>query len=144
MKNNAIVNNKQHINENCLMLPSEMSIQEVVKDCVSFGGADEINLLHLCFDLCTECDPNVVFDKNAIFTALCSKCFSFLRDLNVDKNRMLEAKIKLILFISSLFYILKYCMFRYFKKKILGPWNCRENHQKFWRWLETFFKMLAS
>ncbi len=35
IKNKAIINNKQHINENCLMLPSEMSIQEVVKACES-------------------------------------------------------------------------------------------------------------
>ncbi len=30
MKNNEIINNKQHINENCLTLQSEMSVQEGV------------------------------------------------------------------------------------------------------------------
>ncbi len=39
MKNNANINNKKHINENFLMIPSEMLIQEEVKDCASFGGA---------------------------------------------------------------------------------------------------------
>lgn len=33
MKNNAIISNKQCRNENC----HEMSIQEVAKDCASFG-----------------------------------------------------------------------------------------------------------
>ncbi len=55
MKNNVIINNKQHINQKCLMLPSLMSIQEVVKDCASFGGGSD--LLHLCFVHRTEHDP---------------------------------------------------------------------------------------
>ncbi len=58
------INSKQHINENRLMLPSEMCIQEVVKDCASFRGDDGSHLLHLCFDNSTEYDPGVVFDKN--------------------------------------------------------------------------------
>ncbi len=32
------------------------------------------HLLRLCFDNITEYDPDVVFDKNAIFSAFCSKC----------------------------------------------------------------------
>ncbi len=55
------------------MLPSEKSIQEVVKDCVSFGSADKSHLLHLCFENITEYGPDVLLDKNAIFSA-----FSFL------------------------------------------------------------------
>ncbi len=61
----------------CRCLRSEMSIQEVVKDCASFGSADGSDLLHLCFDHCTEYDPDVVFDKNAFFLAFCSKCCFF-------------------------------------------------------------------
>ncbi len=71
--------NKQHINENCLMLPSEMLIQEVVKDCASFGCANGSHLLHLCFDHRTEYDADVVFDKNVIFSAFCSKCCFFVK-----------------------------------------------------------------
>ncbi len=43
------------------MLLSEMSIQEVVKDCANFGNADESHLMHVCFDHCTEYDSDVVF-----------------------------------------------------------------------------------
>ncbi len=39
MKNNAIISNKQHIKENCLMFQSEMSSKEVVKDCAGFGAS---------------------------------------------------------------------------------------------------------
>ncbi len=60
------------------MLQSEMLIQEVLKDCASFGGADGSRQLHLCFDHRTEYDPDVVFDKSAIFSAFCSKCSFFL------------------------------------------------------------------
>ncbi len=87
------INSKQHINENCLMLPSEMCIQEVVKDCASFRGDDGSHLLHLCFDNSTEYDPGVVFDKNEIFSAFCSKCCWW--------KRMLEARIKLISLFSK-------------------------------------------
>ncbi len=58
-ENYLIINNKQHINENCLMLQSEMSIQELAKDCAGFGSADGSHLLHLCFDHKTEYDPDV-------------------------------------------------------------------------------------
>ncbi len=61
-----------------------MSIQEVIKDCASFGGVDWSNLLHLCFDHHTEYDPDVVFDKKKDF-------LSFL--LKIEK-RMLEARMK--------------------------------------------------
>ncbi len=44
-----------------------MSIQEVAKDCESFGGADGSHLLHLCFDPYTEYDPDVVLDKKNYF-----------------------------------------------------------------------------
>ncbi len=57
------------------MLRSEMSIQEVVKDCASFGSADGSHLLHLCFNNISKYDPDVVFDKNAIFSAFCLKFF---------------------------------------------------------------------
>ncbi len=59
------------------MLQSEMWIQEEVKACASFGSADGNHLLHLCFDNITEYDPDVVFDKNAIFSAFCLKCCFF-------------------------------------------------------------------
>ncbi len=39
MKNNAIINTKLQINENFLMLQSEMLIQEVGKGCAGFGSA---------------------------------------------------------------------------------------------------------
>ncbi len=42
------------------MLLSEMSIQEVVKDCAIFGSADGSHRLHVCFNLCTEYDSDVV------------------------------------------------------------------------------------
>ncbi len=45
------------------MLQSEMSIQKVVKAC------EAVNLLHLCFENITEYDPDVVFNKNVIFSA---------------------------------------------------------------------------
>ncbi len=56
--------NKQHINENCQMLPSEMAIREVVKDRASFRSANGSDQLHLCFDNNTAYDPAVVFDQN--------------------------------------------------------------------------------
>ncbi len=69
--------NLPHINGNSLMLQSEMPIQEVVKDCASFGGADRSDLLYIFFDYCTGCDADLVFDENAIFSAFCSKCCFF-------------------------------------------------------------------
>ncbi len=56
------------------MLQSEMSIQKVVKACARFGSTDGSHLLHLCFDI-TEYDPDVLFNKNAIFSAFCSMLF---------------------------------------------------------------------
>ncbi len=53
------------------MLQSEMSIQKVVKACASFGSTDGSHLLHICFDNIPEYDPDVVFDKNVIFSAFC-------------------------------------------------------------------------
>ncbi len=74
------------------MLPSEKSIQEVVKDCVSFGSADKSHLLHLCFENITEYGPDVLLDKNAIFSA-----FSFfMKPAYIQvliKKTMLEARI---------------------------------------------------
>ncbi len=83
------------------MLQSEMSIQEVAKDCASFGSTDGSHLLHLCFDHNTEYDPDVVFD-NTIFSAFYSMLLFYETYLHssVDKKRMLEARIKLL---SSLF-----------------------------------------
>ncbi len=52
------------------MLLSEMSIQEVVMDCASFGDADGSNLLHLCFDHHTEHDRDVLFDNNDFLSFL--------------------------------------------------------------------------
>ncbi len=81
------------------MLPSEKSIQEVVKDCVSFGSADESHLLHLCFENITEYGPDVLLDKNAIFSD-----FSFFMKpayIQVQvliKKTMLEARIHLFIF----------------------------------------------
>ncbi len=46
MDNNAIINTKLYINENWLLLQSEM-LEEVVKDCGSLGGPDESHLLHM-------------------------------------------------------------------------------------------------
>ncbi len=59
-----------------------MSIQEVAKDCESFGGADGSHLLHLCFDPYTEYDPDVVLDKKKDFLRFLLKillklCFLF-------------------------------------------------------------------
>ncbi len=78
------------------MLTSEMSIQEVVKDCVSFGRADECDLLHLFFDLCIECDPDVVFDKKCDFLSFLLKMVLFFMRLTyiqvLIKKIILEAK----------------------------------------------------
>ncbi len=130
------------------MLQSEMLIQKVVKACASFRGADGRHLLHLCCDNITEYDPDVVFDKNAIFSAFCSKCCFFYETYlhsNVDKKRKLEVRIKQILKVEGLFFILMYCMIRYSYNKIFwGPLNFSKNPQKCWRWLATFFsKTLA-
>ncbi len=58
-----------------------MSVLEVVKDCASFGGADGSDLLNLCFDGHTEYDTYVyvVFEKNSISSAFCSKCCFFMK-----------------------------------------------------------------
>ncbi len=80
------------------MLPSEKSIQEVVKDCVSFGSADKSHLLHLCFENITEYGPDVLLDKNAIFSA-----FSFfMKPAYIQvliKKTMLEARIHLFFYL---------------------------------------------
>ncbi len=60
------------------MLQSEMSIQEAVKDCASFGSADGNHLLHLCSDHFTEYDPGVVFIFYLFFFA---QNFAFLWNL---------------------------------------------------------------
>ncbi len=52
------------------MLQSEMSIQEVVNACASFGSADGSHLLHLCFENIIEHDPDIVFDTNLILSFL--------------------------------------------------------------------------
>ncbi len=56
-----------------------MSTQEEVYDCAGFGGVDGSNLLHLCFDHHSESNPEVVFYKNTIFLAFCSKKMCFLK-----------------------------------------------------------------
>ncbi len=85
MKNNAIVNTNRVLNEICLMLQSEMWIQKVVK----FWDTDGSHILRLFFNN-IEYDPDVLFDKIAIFSAFCSK-FSFFNEtyLNsgVDKKK---------------------------------------------------------
>ncbi len=93
------------------MLPSERLIRDVVKDCASFGGGG----LCLCFDHCNEHDPDVVFDKNAIFSALCSKCRFFMKPVYIQVLiKTLEARIKQIygLKVEALFFILMCCTFR--------------------------------
>ena len=54
-------------------------IQEVVYVCASFGGVDGSDLLDLCFDNRTEYYPDVVFDKNLIFSPFCSKLYIFMK-----------------------------------------------------------------
>ncbi len=81
------------------------------------------HLLHLCFDNITEYYPDVVFDKNAIFSAFCSKCCFFNETYlhsSVDKKTMLGARIKLIVLFESRGsdFILMYCMIRYSYNKI--------------------------
>ncbi len=49
---------------------------ESVKGLWIFGRTDG-NLLHICFHNITEYDPDVVFDINVVFSALCSKFSSF-------------------------------------------------------------------
>ncbi len=44
---------------------------ESVKGLCKLWDTDGSHLLHLCFDNITEYDPDVVFDKNAIFSAFC-------------------------------------------------------------------------
>ena len=89
IKNNVIISNRQHINENCIMLQSKMLIQEVVYGCASFGGVDGSDLLDLCFDNRTEYYPDVVFDKNVIFSPFCSKLYIFMKPTyiqDIDKK----------------------------------------------------------
>ncbi len=80
-------NIKHRINQ---MLPNEMSTASGL-GLWSFGvfGSDR---LHLCFDRSSESDPDVVFNKNTIFSVFCSKClFIYLFVWNphssVDKRK---------------------------------------------------------
>ncbi len=79
------------------MLQSEMSIQKAVKASASFGSTDGSHQLHLCFDNIrpTEYDPDVVFDKNSIFSAFCSKCCFLMKPTYIQvliKNKLLNLK----------------------------------------------------
>ncbi len=49
----------------------------MVKACASFGSADGIHLLHLCFNNITKYD--VVFDKNVIFSAFAQNVAFFMK-----------------------------------------------------------------
>lgn len=55
MKNN-VMNNNQHMNENYLMLQSENvdTGSGTVKYYAKFGGTDESDLMHSCFDHCNS------------------------------------------------------------------------------------------
>lgn len=44
-----------------------------IQDHASFGCVDGSHPFHLCLDYQSEPDPDVVFYKNTIFTAFCSK-----------------------------------------------------------------------
>ncbi len=115
------------------MLQSEMWIQKVLKACEALRYWWK-HLLRLCFDNITEYDSDVVFDKNAIFLAFCSKCCFFSETMK--KKTMLEARIKLIVLFESKGsdFILMYCMIRYSYNKIFwGPRNFSENQQKRWQ-----------
>ncbi len=79
--------------------------QEVVKARASFGSTDGSHLLHLYFDNITEYDPDVVFDKNAIFSAFSSKWFFFFfyetyLHSSVDKKNNAWSQNKTFLFES--------------------------------------------
>jgi len=43
-----------------------------------FPGVEGLDLINLCYVHRTESDPNIVFDKNAIFSAFSSDCCFFL------------------------------------------------------------------
>ncbi len=77
-----------------------------------------IDLLHLCFDHCSESGPVVVLKKEeAIFSHF---------------------------FVDALFFLLTYCTFRYSCNKLFwGPWKFCENYQKCWQWLAIFLKTLV-
>lgn len=64
------------------------------------------------------------FDKNAIFSAFCLKCFFFYENdqhSSVDEKRKNESKN---------WYI-------FIEQNILGSWKISEYDQKCWWWLET-------
>ncbi len=50
-------------------LQNVMLTHEDIYDSASFGCVDGSNLLHLCFNYPSESEMDVVFDKNAIFSA---------------------------------------------------------------------------
>ncbi len=56
-----------------------MTIQEVEKDHASLAHVDESDLVHLCFDNCSECDPDTVFYKINLFFQLCVQNVSFMK-----------------------------------------------------------------
>lgn len=71
------------------MLPNEISTQVQLKECTSFRGVDELNLLLLCFD------------KKVIFSAFSSKCYFFMKLTNIQmlfKKIKHEARIKCVCF----------------------------------------------
>ncbi len=76
------------------MLPSEMLIQEVVKDCASFGSANGSHLLHLCFDHRTEYDADVVLIK-IWFSQLFAQNVAFLWNFLTFKRWLKKECLKL-------------------------------------------------
>ncbi len=79
---------KQHISQNRLTLPNEMSIQLVIQDCEALGVLMEAIDSICVFD--HHSDPNVVFDKTGFFSACYSKSCLFLNlpTSRVNKKRM--------------------------------------------------------
>ncbi len=138
MKNNAIINTNRIYCKWKLPNVTEWNVNpESGKGMCKIWDTDGSHLQHLCFDNITEYDPDVVFDKNVIFTAFCSKCCFFMKPTYVQ---VLINRFFFCLKVEGLIFILMYCMFRYSYNKIFwGPWNFSENQQKRWRWLATFF-----
>ncbi len=64
-----------------------------LKTCGSLD-TDGSHLLHLCFDNITEYDPDVVLDKNAIFSAFCLKfCFFLMKPIPTLKKIIQNFKV---------------------------------------------------
>ncbi len=80
MKNNVIINTKWKLPN-----ATEWNVDpESAKGLCKLWDTDGSNLLHICFDNITEYDPDVVFDKNAIFLCFLLKMLLFFNETYIQ------------------------------------------------------------